>query len=445
MKRAMQPSILYEDNHILVVEKPVNIPVQADRSGDMDLLTMLKAYIKQAYNKPGAVYLGLIHRLDRPVGGVMVFARTSKAAARLSAQFQTRQVQKRYVAVVQGRPQKEGVLTQYIRAEEGEKRVSVFAQEAPQAKKAVLHYRRLFQNEGAALLDIALHTGRKHQIRAQLAYIGHPIQFDQRYHDNPGKGQIALHAYALSFLHPTKGERLTFTSIPKTPAFALYGLPCTALPAIDAGVPLYMDEALFVCNKAQGVETTKADGGPASLEGRMEACFGPLFPVHRLDVNTGGLVLFARSAVAQKALAHSMREGLLEKYYRCTVVGVPPVKEAVLQAFAKKDSAAGLLHVAGRQRGGMRPIQTGYRVLFVNDGLAELEVRLYTGRTHQIRAHLAYAGFPVLGDDKYGDRAVNKREGKRRQQLFASRLVLHFAPGSPLAAWDERTFALDGE
>ena len=167
--------ILYEDNHLLVVEKPVNLPVQADSSGDEDLLSLLKAYLRSHYGKPGEAYLGLVHRLDRPVGGVMVFAKTSKAAQRLSAQFNTHEAKKRYTAIVSGRPDAQEHLTDWLYKDETTFSSRVVPRGTDGAKEARLSYSLLGQAEKTALLDIELYTGRPHQIRVQLLHAGYPI------------------------------------------------------------------------------------------------------------------------------------------------------------------------------------------------------------------------------------------------------------------------------
>jgi len=209
----MSPKVIYEDNHLLVVEKPVNIPVQADNSKDPDFLNILKQYIKEACNKPGAVYLGLVHRLDRPVGGIMVFARTSKAAARLSDQIRTRIFKKTYLAVVRGKPDREkAVLRDFLLKNEASNMVSVVKEGTGDAKEAILEYEVLKSLGELSLLRIKLHTGRPHQIRVQLSNAGHVLYGDQRYGaavNKPGQ-QIALWAYEVAFQHPTKKEMLTF-------------------------------------------------------------------------------------------------------------------------------------------------------------------------------------------------------------------------------------------
>ena len=436
----MKISILYEDNHILVVEKPVNMPVQADSSRDEDVLTLLKAYIKEKYAKPGAVYLGLVHRLDRPVGGVMVFARTSKAAARLSAQFASHETQKRYVAVVTGNPPSDAAYEDYIRAAEGEVRVRVSGTPQEGFQRAVLKFHTIAQNETAALLDIRLLTGRKHQIRAQLAAHGHPIVCDQRYHPTPRQEQIALWAYALSFSHPTTKERLTFTSLPQSEAFGAFACAVRGLGAARAGYVLYADEQLLVADKQTETEVTTLDGGSCSLQAQLEQAFGMLYPVHRLDANTRGLVCFARTPQAEHALTDAIGGGKAEKYYRCIVVNAPKKQAETLYAYAKKDAEKGVLTVREEAFSGSLPIQTGYRVVGTRNAYTELEVRLYTGRTHQIRAHLSHMGCPILGDDKYGDHAENRRAKINKQALIAARLVLRFEEGSLLRYLDGRTF-----
>src|SRR5690625_1347139 len=187
--------ILYEDNHLLVVEKPVNIPVQQDASEDLDLLTFLKDDIKRRYNKPGNVFLALVHRLDRPVGGVIIFAKTSKAASRLSDQFRKSNIVKRYLAVVRGTPEKfEDQLTDYLLKNNKENKVYVVSEHKKQAKKAILDYKLLGTEDCLSLLNVTLHTGRPHQIRVQLSSRGLPIYGDQKYgqHVNKKRQQIAL-------------------------------------------------------------------------------------------------------------------------------------------------------------------------------------------------------------------------------------------------------------
>ena len=213
----MKMPILYEDNHLLVVEKPVNIPVQGDKSGDQDLLTILKADLKIRYNKPGNVYLGLVHRLDRPVGGVMVFAKTSKAASRLSDVIRRNKLERKYIGIVRGNPRKkESKLEHYLYKDTKKNKVHAVAAHHKQAKKAILEYKTIGSEEQLSLLSIKLHTGRAHQIRVQLSAIGCPLYGDQKYGqqvNRPGQ-QIALWAHTLAFPHPTKKEIMEFKSYP---------------------------------------------------------------------------------------------------------------------------------------------------------------------------------------------------------------------------------------
>lgn len=201
--------ILYEDNHVLVVLKPANIPVQEDSSKDEDLLTMLKKYIKEKYNKPGNVYLGLVHRLDRPVSGIMVFAKTSKAASRLSDQVRKKEIKKTYMAVVKGIIKKdEDTFVDYLlKLDNGNTIVTT----KDKGKESVLTYKVLKRNyeKNETLVSIDLKTGRHHQIRVQFASRGYPLCGDQRY-GKSDKTQIALCAYKLEFIHPTTKQLMKF-------------------------------------------------------------------------------------------------------------------------------------------------------------------------------------------------------------------------------------------
>lgn len=201
--------IIYEDNHVLVVEKPINIPIQKDDSHDMDFITIIKKYLKEKYNKRGNVYLGLIHRLDRPVGGIMIFAKTSKAASRLSEQMRQKNIQKKYYAVVQGIDlQKDAILKDYLL--KNKKKNKVFVN--PYGKEAVLYYEVITCKDNLSLIDIQLYTGRSHQIRVQFSSRGYPLYGDQKYNKQSMKGkQIALFSYQISFYHPITREYLTFT------------------------------------------------------------------------------------------------------------------------------------------------------------------------------------------------------------------------------------------
>ena len=200
-------NIIYEDNHLLVVEKPINIPTQEDNTKDKNLITILKEYIKEKYNKPGNVYLGLVHRLDRPVGGIMVFARTSKAAARLSEQVRNKTFKKTYNAVVIGNINKEGKLKDYLLKDEKKNIVKV----DKNGKEAILNFKKLDFKNNMSLVEINLETGRSHQIRVQMSHYGYPLFGDQKYNKTSKVGeQIALFAKKIEFIHPTTNELLTF-------------------------------------------------------------------------------------------------------------------------------------------------------------------------------------------------------------------------------------------
>ena len=210
--------ILYEDNHIIVVEKPPNVPSQADKTTDEDMLTIIKRYIKEKYNKPGNVYLGLVHRLDRPVGGVMVFAKTSKAASRLSEQVRNKTFKKEYLAIVDGKLDvKSGILEDYLVKNEKNNLSKVTNKETKNAKYAKLDYEVLKYNKeiNLSVLRILLHTGRHHQIRVQLANMGHSICGDQKYGTRGRGKQISLWAYKLTIEHPTTKESMTFIDVPE--------------------------------------------------------------------------------------------------------------------------------------------------------------------------------------------------------------------------------------
>ena len=205
-------TILYEDNHIIVVLKPQNVPTCGDESGDDSLLEGVRRYLKVTYEKPGNVYVGLIHRLDRPTGGVMVFAKTSKAASRLSEQMRGGDFEKKYFTVLVGTPKEpQKTLVNYLKKNPVNNMVYLCPPTTDGAKMASLDYRVLQEREGLCLAEVRLHTGRTHQIRVQMAGIGHPVYGDMRYGgENAKKGWLALWAYSLSFTHPVTKERMRF-------------------------------------------------------------------------------------------------------------------------------------------------------------------------------------------------------------------------------------------
>ena len=214
----MNLNIIYEDNHIIVVEKIPNILSQDDETGDISMMKLVKDYLKEKYNKPGNVYLGLVHRLDRPVGGVIIFAKTSKAASRLSNQVREKIFKKKYLTVVDGKfDKKEGTLEDYLYKDERNNISKVVNKDKKNAKLAKLEYKELAYNKvkNLSLLEINLYTGRHHQIRVQLANAEHSIFGDQKY-GKRGKGkQIALWAYELTIEHPITKEKLTFKDLPE--------------------------------------------------------------------------------------------------------------------------------------------------------------------------------------------------------------------------------------
>ncbi len=204
----MKLDVIYEDNHLLVVNKPANVPMQEDSSKDLDLLSLAKNYLKEKYNKPGNVYLGLVHRLDRPVSGVCVFAKTSKAASRLSKQVSEHTLKKEYLAVVYDNNLKdEDTFKDKLLKDTKRNLVKV----DPNGKDSSLDYVVLNRKDNLALVKVNLHTGRSHQIRVQFSSRNHPLWGDQKYNKQAKVGeQIALHAYRLTFKHPTTNETLAF-------------------------------------------------------------------------------------------------------------------------------------------------------------------------------------------------------------------------------------------
>lgn len=213
----MEPKIIYEDNHIVVVIKPHNVAVQEDESKDEDMLTIIKNFIKKRDNKQGNVFLGLVHRLDRPTGGVMVFAKTSKAASRLSKQLKEKELKKKYLCVVCGRPQiAQNRLTTYLKKDEKTNTVRIAPKLEEGSKEAILEYEVLETKTKYSLISVNLITGRSHQIRVQMAsQLNVPIFADFKYGDKTNKGNLCLWAYELTFNHPTTKQNMRFTVSPE--------------------------------------------------------------------------------------------------------------------------------------------------------------------------------------------------------------------------------------
>lgn len=209
--------ILHEDNHIIVINKRVGDIVQGDKTGDKPLSDVVKEYIKEKYNKPGEVFLGVVHRLDRPTTGIVIFARTSKALERLNTMFSNRETQKTYWAVVKNKPSKnEDNLVHFLKRNEKNNTSKAYIKEIPESKKASLDYKIIKTLDNYFALEINLHTGRHHQIRAQLAAVGCPIKGDLKYgfeRSNPDGG-IHLHARKLAFLHPVSKESIAIIAEP---------------------------------------------------------------------------------------------------------------------------------------------------------------------------------------------------------------------------------------
>ncbi len=204
-------TVIYEDNHIIVVNKSASEIVQGDKTGDIPLSDMVKTYLKEKYQKPGNVFVGVTHRLDRPVSGLVVFAKTSKALSRLNEMFRVGDVQKTYWAIVKNEPkQPEGELVHWLVRNEKQNKSYAYEREVKDAKKAVLRYRMIGRSDNYSLLEVELMTGRHHQIRCQLAKMGCPIKGDLKYgspRSNPD-GSICLHARRISFVHPVSKVRI---------------------------------------------------------------------------------------------------------------------------------------------------------------------------------------------------------------------------------------------
>lgn len=207
--------VLYEDNHLIVINKRVGDIVQGDKTGDKPLSDVVKQYLAEKYNKPGKVFLGVVHRLDRPTSGIVVFAKTSKSLARLNKMFREKTIHKTYWALVEGhREADKETLIHYLKKNPKNNKSSAFSKESPDTKKAVLHAEKLLGLDRYSLLEINLETGRHHQIRCQLSVTGNPIKGDLKYGSKRSNknGGIHLHAFKIKFLHPVKKEKMTVSA-----------------------------------------------------------------------------------------------------------------------------------------------------------------------------------------------------------------------------------------
>jgi len=226
IKSPISPLVLYEDNHLLIVNKAAGVLVQGDETGDVPLVELCKKYIKEKYSKPGEVFLGVVHRLDRPVSGVVVFARTSKALERMNELFRDRQTKKIYWAVVKNKPKEEsGTLVHWLVKNEKNNKVTAFAKENKEGQRSELNYRLLKNQSGFYLLEVNPITGRPHQIRVQLASMGCVIVGDVKYgYDSPNSDKsICLHARRLAFIHPVKKENISIEApLPKNEVWNLF-------------------------------------------------------------------------------------------------------------------------------------------------------------------------------------------------------------------------------
>lgn len=228
------PTILYEDNQVVVALKAPNLLAQGDATGDPDLLSQIKAYIKEKYNKPGEAFIGLVHRIDRPVGGLLVFARTSKAASRLSDQVRTHALRREYVCVCEGETPDRFTLSDYLQKDENANMVRVLPEYLKaQGKLAVLHGRTVSCKDDRSLVAIRLETGRAHQIRVQMQHAGHPLLGDSRYGAGKPGQQIALYGIRLAFEHPTTHEKMIFMApVPQNPFFKPFERDLDALESV---------------------------------------------------------------------------------------------------------------------------------------------------------------------------------------------------------------------
>lgn len=208
------PVILFEDNHVIVALKEPNLLTQGDKTGDEDMLSLLKKHVKEKYDKPGEAFLGLVHRMDRPVGGLLVFARTSKAAQRLAKQLGDNRLQREYVLIVEGNPPPSFTLRDFLVKDEATNMVKAVPSYLRKGKEAVLHARKIAQKEEDALVIVRLETGRAHQIRVQMATAGFPLKGDQRYGGKQPRAQIALWGMRLSFAHPITDKQMVFIAPP---------------------------------------------------------------------------------------------------------------------------------------------------------------------------------------------------------------------------------------
>lgn len=218
--------VLYEDNHIIIINKSPKEIVQGDKTGDKPLSDMVKDYLKKKYNKPGNVFCGVVHRLDRPTSGIVVFAKTSKALTRLNEMFRKGEIDKTYWAIVKDvPPQNEGVLVHYVIKNEKNNKSTAYDTEKPHTQKAVLHYKLIGRSQKYYLLEVKIETGRHHQIRCQLAKIGLPIRGDLKYgaqRSNPD-GSISLHARNISFVHPVSKQIINITApVPDDPLWKAF-------------------------------------------------------------------------------------------------------------------------------------------------------------------------------------------------------------------------------
>ncbi len=345
--------ILYEDNHLLIVNKRCGDLVQPDPSGESALEDQIKGFIKKRDAKPGEVFLGVVHRIDRPVSGAVIFAKTSKALARLNEMIREGRIHKVYWALTEATPDPEsGELCHYILRDGKTNRSRAYDAPKGDAKQARLRYATLGAGTNYTLVEVELLTGRHHQIRAQLSKIGCPIRGDLKYgarRSLPGGG-ISLHSRRVEFEHPVRREPLSVTA------------------PVPAGDNLWT------------------------------------YFEHRIDRPVSGAVIFAKTSKALARLNEMIREGRIHKVYWALTEATPDPESGELCHYILRDGKTNRSRAYDAPKGDAKQARLRYATLGAGTNYTLVEVELLTGRHHQIRAQLSKIGCPIRGDLKYGAR-----------------------------------------